>query len=172
MVRSHCSLSWRYFSTMSVAIERTKGNILFADSTVKYFLRGRGNSSAFAIVCRTPGSSLGRLLRLDPDWLRQRLGFIHHSRVQRRITPGHLKGQFREVHNAPIPAVATQVVRLAHVDAFHRTGIDAQPAEHAFCVVNREPDHSKPLAGRVPLLIDIYTIDRASAGTLVSRDIV
>src|SRR5262245_23353043 len=109
-----------------------------------------------------------RVGRLDPDRLGDELAGGHRSWVERRLAPGHFQRQLGKIDDAAIAAETTLVVRRAHEDAVHRTGIDTQRAEHALGVVDLEAVDAKALAHWVLDLLDVDAIDRTGAGALVA----
>ena len=85
-------------------------------------------------------------------------------------TPGDLHRQSGEIHDAPIAAVATQIVRGPHEDAIHGARFDAECREHALAVIDREAGDAEPLSSFDTLLADVDAIDRARLGALVAGD--
>src|SRR5262245_46899692 len=111
---------------MSRTMARTSGSIALAVLAVKYFLPGLGLRAAMSLPSsaadslRRRGRRLGRrggVRLLLPDGLGDQLRRRDRRRVERGLTPGHLDRQFREVHDAAVAAVATNIVVGAHEDA-------------------------------------------------------
>src|SRR5204863_7138943 len=69
-----------------------------------------------------------------------------------------------------VAAKAALVVSRAHEDTVDRTGVHAQSAEHALCVVDLEPGDAEAFADRVFHLVDVDAVDRACLGALVAAD--
>ena len=91
------------------------------------------------------------------------------GRIERRASPGHIDRKSRKVHNAAVTTVTAQIVRGAHEDAIHRTGLDTQSAKHALGIVDRVTRNAKSLAVFDPLLANVDAIDRTSFGALIGR---
>jgi hypothetical protein len=82
----------------------------------------------------------------------------------------HASPAAREIDDAPIAAIAREIVGSAHENAIDRTGLHAERAEHALAVVDRKAGDLETLAVLDPLLADVDAIDRAGLGTLIARD--
>ena len=60
--------------------------------------------------CGLPSGIRQLLVRSTVDRFDEHFGFRHRRWVERRPPPGHLQRQSREVHDATVPTVTTQVV--------------------------------------------------------------
>src|SRR3972149_2123000 len=110
------------------------------------------------------------LIRSAVDRLRDHLRVGPRGRIERRPTTSHVERHPREIHDAAVPAVATQVVRRAHEDAVYRTRLDAQRTEHALRIVDRVAGDLEALAAANLFLTDVNAIDGASLRALVAGD--
>src|SRR5262245_32851021 len=109
-------------------------------------------------------------LSFDPNRLVQGLRFGDRGRTDRRLPPRDLQREFGVIDDASVAAVTAQVVIRAHEDAIDGTGLDAQRAEHALRVIDREPVEPKSLADRRLLLVDVNAIDGTGDRALVATD--
>jgi hypothetical protein len=93
----------------------------------------------------------------------------HRGRIQRRPSPGDVHRQTSKIDQASIPTVTTQIMGRAHENAIDRARLDAQRAEHAFRVVDRETRDLESLAAaRHAFLANVDAIDRTDLGALIA----
>lgn len=90
--------------------------------------------------------------------------------IERRPAPCHVERQTGKVDNAPVAAVAAQVVRRAHENTIDRTRFDTQSAKHAFAVVDGVAGDLESFAPLDALFPNVDTVDGTSLGTLVTGD--
>src|SRR5690606_20418631 len=94
----------------------------------------------------------------------------HRGRIQSDPAPGDIQGKPGKIDHGTVPAIGTEVERSSHEDTIDRARLDAQRAEHALGVVDREVGDLKTFPLLDTLLTNIDTVDRAGLGTLVARD--
>ena len=101
-------------------------------------------------------------------------GFGDHFRLRycRRIQccspPGYVQRHPREVDDATVAAIATQIVRGTHENTIHRAGLNAQRAEHTFAVIYGVARNLKPFAAFYTFFTDVDAIDGASFSALIA----
>lgn len=96
---------------------------------------------------------------------------LGHSRgIKRGFAPSNLQRQAREIDDATITAIATEIVGSSHEDAIHGTGFHAKCAKHALGIINCKAGDLESLAVFDPFLADIDAVHRTSLGALVARN--
>lgn len=90
--------------------------------------------------------------------------------VERRAPPGDIDREPREVDDASVTAVATQVVSRAHENTVNGAGLNAKRTEHALRVVDGKASDLETLAAFDAFFANVDAINRAGLCTLIASD--